>query len=242
MPAPLMRPLPDLSPEDRADLRYHAGFGCVRCGVTIYQYLSLPQLSDTRKEPSATSTMLCPVCHQLVEDGRLTPAQAHAFHASPIARQRHFARDRLPFSNELPEIVAGGSRAIKDTPVPIAIGGEPLLIFAPPRQGVGATRISVCLGDASGEPVHVVDGNEWLANDGGWTFAHRGDRYAFNAVRGESMLVLRIVQRNRMAIEHLRTTIRGTRVEVTPDWMQIGNQRFIDRIASGVFIGFDIQA
>jgi hypothetical protein len=240
MPAPLMRPLPDLTPEERTALRYHCGFGCVRCGVTIYQYLSLPVLPDARKEPAATATMLCPVCHQLVEDGRLTPAQAYAFHASPLARQRHFARDRLPFSNELPELVVGGSRIVKDTPIPFAMNADPILLFAPPRQGVGATRISVRLGDMTGEPVQIVDGNEWLATDGAWAFAHRGDRYAFTAARGEGLLVLRIVQRNRIAIEHLRTTIRGMRIEATPDWVQIGNQRFIDRVASGVLIGMDL--
>lgn len=242
MPAPLMRTLPDLPPDERSDLRYYCGFGCVRCGATIYRYLALPALPENRKDSQANgaATLLCPTCHLLVEEERLTPSQVHGFHASPVARQRHFARDRLPFSNDLPDLIVGGSRAVRDTPIPIAVEGEALLLFAPPRQGVGATRISVRLGDGKGEPVQVIDGNEWLDEVGDWRFAHRGDRYFVTAVRGEGLAVLRIVQRNKIAIEHLRTTIRGRRIEATPDWLQIDNRRFVDRVASNTLIGLDI--
>ncbi|CAN5397624.1 hypothetical protein BH10PSE12_BH10PSE12_13920 [soil metagenome] len=240
MPAPLMRLLPDLPAQARADLRYHCGFGCARCGVTIYQYLSLPALKDNRHGVVEGAILLCPTCHQLVEDERLTPAQVHVFHGNPVARQRHFSRDHLPFSNDLPELAVGGSRAVRDTPIPLSLGGEPLLLFAPPRQGVGATRISVRLGGADGEPVQIVDGNEWLAAAADWSFAYRGDRFFIREVQGDGLATLRIIQRNRIAIEHLRTFIRGRRIEVTPDWVEVDGRRLIDRIASGVLIGLDV--
>jgi hypothetical protein len=239
MPAPLMRLLPDLPAQARSDLRYHCGFGCVRCGVTIYQYLGLPPINDKRQAAADGATLLCPTCHQLVEEERLTPAQVHAFHANPVARQRHFSRDRLPFSNDLPELAVGGSRAVRDTPIPLSLEGEPLLLFAPPRQGVGATRISVRLGGPDGEPVQIIDGNEWLADVADWNFGYRGDRFFITEVGGDGLAVLRIVQRNRIAIEHLRTSIRGRRIEATPDWVEVDGRRLIDRIASGVLIGLD---
>jgi hypothetical protein len=240
MPAPLMRLLPDLPPDARADLRYSCGFGCVRCGVTIYQYLALPVVKDKRQEGGEGATILCPTCHTLVEEDRLTPAQVHGFHASPIARQRHFLRDRLPFSNDLPELAVGGSRAVRDTPIPFSLDGEPILFFAPPRQGVGATRISIRLGGENGDPVQIVDANEWLITDGSWAFAHRGDRYFVTETGGDSLAVLRIVQRNRIAVEHLRTSIRGRRIEATPDWVEVDGKRFVDRVSSGVLIGLDL--
>lgn len=240
MPAPLMRPLPDLPADARADLRYYCGFGCVRCGVTIYRYLSLPVLKDRRQDSGAAATLLCPTCHRLVEEERLSPAQVHMFHANPVVRQRHFSRDRLPFSNDLPELAVGGSRAVRDTPIPFAVEGDPLLLFAPPRQGVGATRISVRMGGEDGEPVEIIDGNEWVAPEEKWRFAHRGDRFIVTELKGDGLCVLRIVQRNRIAIEHLRTVIRGRRVEATPDWVEVDGKRFIDRIASGVLVGLEL--
>ena len=242
MPAPLMRLLPDLPPEERANVRFHCGFGCVRCGVTIYRYLALPELPENRKDADAAggATLLCPICHTLLEEGRLTPAQIHSFHVNPIARQRHFARDRLPFTNDLPELAVGGSRAVRDTPIPFMLAGEPLLIFAPPRQGVGATRISVRLGDTNGEPVLVVDANEWMDEDDQWIFAWRGDRYIVEARHGDGLAVLRIVQRNKIAVEHLRTTIRGRRLEATADWVKVDDRRHVERIASGVLVGLDL--
>jgi hypothetical protein len=236
-----MRLLPDLPPDARSDLRYYCGFGCVRCGVTIYQYLSLPAVKEKRQEaPNTSATLLCPTCHILVEEERLTPAQVHGFHASPIARQRQFSRDRLPFSNDLPELAVGGSRAVRDTPIPLSLGGEPLLLFAPPRQGVGATRISVRLGGYDGEPVQIIDGNEWLIASEEWTFAHRGDRFIIAETAGDGLAILRIIQRNRIAIEHLRTSIHGRRIEATPDWVEVDGKRHIDRVGSGILVGLDL--
>ena len=91
-----------------------------------------------------------------------------------------------------------------------------------------------------GEPVQVIDGNEWLPTDGSWHFLLRGDRYSMMASRGDGLAVLRIVSRNRIAVEHLRTTIRGRRLEVTPDWLEIDGKRHVDRIGSGTLIGLEM--
>ena len=210
----VMPSLTELTAEQRADIRQACGFACVRCGVTIYRYLSLPD--------SNGATLLCPTCHGLVEEGRLTATQVHSFHANPVVRQRHFARDRLPFSAELPQLIVGGSRLLRDTPI--------LLL----------DEATSALGAPDGEPVQVIDGNEWLPTDGSWHFLLRGDRYSMMASRGDGLAVLRIVSRNRIAVEHLRTTIRGRRLEVTPDWLEIDGKRHVDRIGSGTLIGLEM--
>ncbi|MEC3950603.1 hypothetical protein [Sphingobium sp. HWE2-09] len=228
----VMPSLTDLTAEQRADIRQSCGFACVRCGVTIYRYLGLPDA------PGAT--LLCPTCHGLVEEGRLTATQVHSFHANPVVRQRHFARDRLPFSAEMPQLIVGGSRTLRDTPIPITLEGEPILMFAPPRRTNGATRISVRLGSPDGVATQVIDGNEWKPTDGSWHFLLRGDRYSMMASRGDGLAVLRVVARNRIAVEHLRTTINGRRLEVTPDWLEIDGKRYVDKIGSGTLIGLEL--
>ena len=231
MALPVMLSLPELTEQQREAVREACGFACVRCGVTIYRYLRLPD--------SAAATLLCPTCHALVEEGRLTTAQVQGFHTNPVVRQRHFARDRMPFSSELPMLIAGGSRLLRDTPIPLMLDGEPILMFAPPRRSRGATRISLRMGDADGYPVQVIQGNEWLPANGSWRFLLRGDRYSVMAARGDGLAILRIVARNRIAVEHLRTTIRGRRLEVTPDWLEIDGKRHVNRIGSGALVGLE---
>lgn len=231
----IMASLSNLTPQEREDIRQSCGFACVRCGVTIYRYLALP--AESREKGA---TLLCPTCHGLVEEGRLTPTQVCSFHANPVVRQRHFARDRLPFSSEMPQLIVGGSRLLRDTPIPVTVEGEPLLIFAPPRRANGATRISLRLAAPDGTPVQIIDGNEWLPTDGSWHFLLRGDRYSVMAARGDGLAVLRIVARNRIAVEHLRATIKGRRIEITPDWLEIDGKRHIDRIGSGSLIGLEL--
>lgn len=231
MALPVMLSLPELTEQQREAVREACGFACVRCGVTIYRYLRLPD--------SAAATLLCPTCHGLVEEGRLTTAQVQGFHTNPVVRQRHFARDRMPFSSELPMLIVGGSRLLRDTPIPLMLDGEPILMFAPPRRSRGATRISLRMGDADGDPVQVIQGNEWLPANGSWRFLLRGDRYSVMAARGDGLAILRIVARNRIAVEHLRTTIRGRRLEVTPDWLEIDGKRHVNRIGSGALVGLE---
>lgn len=227
----VMPTLSNLTAQERDEVRRTCGFACVRCGVTIYRYLRLPE--------SDGATLLCPTCHGLVEEGRLTPMQAQSFHNNPVVRQRHFARDRLPFSPDLPTLIIGGSRLLRDSPIPLTVEGEPILIFTPPRRSNGATHISLRMGAPDGTPVQVVESNEWLPDDGSWHFLLRGDRYSMMAARGDGLAVLRIVGRNRIAVEHLRTTIRGRRLEVTPDWLEIDGKRYVDRIGSGTLIGLE---
>ena len=87
--------------------------------------------------------------------------------------------------------------------------------------------------------MQVIQGNEWLAANGSWRFLLRGDRYSVMAGRGEGLAILRIVARNRIAVEHLRTTIRGRRLEVTPDWLEIDGKRHVNRIGSGALVGLE---
>lgn len=231
MALPVMTVLPDLTAQQREEIRQACGFACVRCGVTIYRYLRLPD--------GLGATLLCPTCHGLVEEGRLTLAQVQSFHTNPVVRQRHFARDRLPFSPELPVLIVGGTRQLRDTPIPLMLDGEPILLFSPPRRSSGAIRISLRMGGSDGEAVQVIDGNEWLPGNGSWHFLLRGDRYSILAARGDGVAILRIVARNRIAVEHLRTTIRGRRLEVTPDWLEIDGRRHIGRIGSGMLVGLE---
>src|SRR3546814_18696287 len=102
----------------------------------------------------------------------------------------------------------GGSQLLRDTPIPLTLEGEPILIFAPPRRSNGATRISLRMGGPDGEPVQVVNGNEWMPTDGSWHFLLRGDRYSMMAARGEGLAALRIVARHRIA-ETGRASCRG---------------------------------
>lgn len=231
MSLPVMPSLPKLTAQQREEIRQVCGFACVRCGVTVYRYLRLPE--------GRGATLMCPTCHGLVEEGRLTPTQVQGFHTNPVVRQRHFARDRLPFSPDLPTLMVGGSRLLRDTPIPLTLDGEPILIFTPPRRSLGATRISLRMGAADGTPVQVIDGNEWLPTDGSWHFLLRGDRYSVMAARGDGLAILRIISRNRIAVEHLRTTIRGRRLEVTPDWLEVDGKRQVGGIGGGVLIGLE---
>lgn len=229
--------MPDLGVTDRAAVRYRCGYGCVRCGVTIYEYRAIPPENATGAVEGA---LLCPPCHRLYSTEKLTLAQIRNFSAHPISRQQGFSRDHLPFSVGVPELLIGGKHPVKGTPIPISIGGEPILMFAPPRQGVGATRISVQLGDANGVLTRIIDGNEWLVRDERWQFRWLGERYSITSQDGGGRVVLRFLTRERIAVEQLSTVIGRRSIEITDSAMVIDGMRRIDAIPSNQLTGLNL--
>jgi len=222
----------DLDSQERADVRFRCGFGCVRCGATIYVYVRTPG----GDEP----ILLCPSCLELVRAGKLAGDQLAILAASPVLRQPAFSRDHLPFAARVPSIcLAGTARPLVDTPVPIRVDGVAPLMFAPPRRGIGATRISLRLGNGRGEPVILIDNNEYMGVRG-WDYVWIGHRMSVTAHTGDAALTLRFDSANSITVELLRTRIGKRRLEVTEHALILDSVPVTTPFAQGVLVGLDI--
>ena len=160
----------------RNGVRKRCGHGCIRCGVTIYLYVRLP-IEDEAGVPAPSVVLLCPECLGLLRNRPMASVQYAALLARPIARDPHFDRSQLPYTMLLPEMHVGGSIPVRNTSIPIMIGGHAPLIFSPPTSGVGALHISLQLSGEDGKPCLLIDSNRWCAPEGGWTFSRRGNCY-----------------------------------------------------------------
>lgn len=222
----------------RSVVRRRCGYGCVRCGVTIVSYVSVPEDGAAATDADSLG-LFCPNCLARLRGQGVDAAQYRALMARPIARDADFDRSHMPYHLLLPEIHAGGPVPVHDTAIPVAVGDQVPLTFSPPLHGMGATRLSVHLGE-EGEPAlsRVIDANVWNPEGAGWRFAQRGARYEITRDGGKARLELAFPTSNRVEIRHLLTWVGSRRIELTPDWLEVDGQRMVNALRSGQLIGY----
>lgn len=203
----LRKPAP---PDVLSQARYSCGFGCIRCGCTIVRYFTARR-DDGVSSLNQTPFLVCPGCTDILSAG-ISDAAFSAIRSRPVALQREFDDSRLPFlpaqrGLDIPDVTLSAGITMYGTGIPIVFGGVPVIVVAPPEVPGGAIRISVMLGDGSGPPARLIEGNEWLAEPG-WSFAQGGRRYKIG--RGDrAWLELSFHPRTGISIEDLRTCVGG---------------------------------
>ncbi|MET0365162.1 MAG: hypothetical protein ABW169_10965 [Sphingobium sp.] len=196
--------------EDRRHVRHLCGYGCVRCGATIYQYRTLSG-SDVVDD----IVLLCPPCAHAL-NGRPGAEEAlRVMRDRPISRQAAFDRRKLPYTQEMPDLTVVPGVTMRKTPVPILFSGMPVLRLDAPELPGGAICISVALGRTGEEPRPLVLSNEWLPEDGddGWTFERPGNRYVITSRDRSAQIILVIVTPQLLALDLLRTHGGGRMLE-----------------------------
>lgn len=223
-----------LGEKDRVEAE--SGFGCVRCGVTIYHYC-VARWGEVERR-----FLLCPACYAKVAEGAINAVQLDRLTDDPIALLPHFRRDHLPFSSTLPRLSIAGRSDLAGISAPLMLGWIAPIRFFPPARGNGATFLSISMGDADGQPVALVERNEWVADPKHWHFIARGERYHFTATVGEDRLVLRWLARDQVAVEQLLTRLNGRNVEVTQSVALLDGQPVRADFHENRMVGLQIEA
>ena len=226
-----------LSEYAAAEVRHRCGYGCIRCGVTIYHYAVLPIPDDPDWEAPAT-VLLCPECYALLRHRPLTAEQYGRILRRPVLRDPEFHRRHLPFGSILPRLRAGGPLPVQDVSVPLLAGDQAPLILSLPARGLGALRISLFLSGPDRVPRRVVDANHWAPEEEGWHFAHRASRYVVESDRSDARAELDFTAPGHITVVRLRTWLRDGLIDLTPDWLEVNGTRLTDVIESRQMVGF----
>lgn len=223
-------------------VRQRCGFGCARCGATIYEYEHFfPDFKDALSHDASSIVLLCPSCHSLVTKGVLPKEQVAEFSEKPAALARGFSNQSLPVFRGVPSLKMGGGGLIKQTPIPIQLGGKPLISFFPPEDGSEITQLSFFASDSSGENLLEVINNEWKIQAGVWDFEWVGKRFQFKDSSGQPALVLRLEPPDFIAVEIFRSCHNGVPLEITEEAVRYGGITLIDNICSGCQVGLSFN-
>jgi hypothetical protein len=176
----------------------------------------------------------------LVTKGVIPKEQVKEFSESPIALQKGFSKQSLPVFRGIPSLRFGGGALVHDTPIPVEVGGQPLIGFFSPTDGSDVTQLSANLSDATGKSFLSIEENEWIVKNGDWDFEWVGQRYIFRTAKGDIMLQLRMEPPTLISVEILRTSVNGISVEAGEDFLRIGGHQFSNCVMSSCRVGISI--
>jgi hypothetical protein len=156
-------------------VRQRCGFGCVVCGLPIYDYEHMAEWASTHHHVADEITLLCPT-HHAEKTRKLLPVErVRAANAAPFNLQSgastpwtlHFAGSRCEAiigGNEFSAAIIDGDQVL----VPLMIDGEPLVLF---RVEDGHLLFSLSVYDERNEPVLLIEDNELVLLVGAaWDF------------------------------------------------------------------------
>lgn len=187
----------------RREVRQRCGYGCVRCGLALFDYEHFdPDFKDAKSHSPQGITLLCMQCNQKRRRGVLSIETVRAANACPRALQQGFANEFFDFSSsELTVVFAGVT--FTDTPTLIAVNDFAILSIAPPESPHHPLRLSGFFADDSGQVTLKIQDNEWSAGADNWDVECVGPRITIRSAPGNLTLVLRLEPPKRLIVERL---------------------------------------
>lgn len=223
--------------EIRREIRSRCGFGCVICGLALYDYEHFdPDFKDAREHNPKGMTLLCPRCNQKRARGTLSAESVALANQNPKCKQRGFASELFDFGPE-PINVQFAGVSFYDCPVPLRVRGVDILSFRPPAAPGSPVLLSGLLSDVTGATTLKIVDNVWHAGDKNWDVEVKGPCVTIRRGERDIALQFRVSPPHSIAIERLEMEIEGLFLRGNKHELSVST----DRKSWGNFIACDIR-
>jgi len=177
--------------ETKHEVRKRCGFGCVICGLAIYEYEHFsPEFIHATSHDSNGITLLCPNHHAKKTKGILSRETVAKYNQNPKALRKGFISEEFDlYSNEL--LITMGTISFIRTPIIIQIGDEPILYIAPSEDEDEPYQVSAILRDAQGNVIMNIEKNEWKTSTDYWDCKTIGNRIQIRSAPREIELIIK---------------------------------------------------
>ncbi len=204
--------LKDYVPEVIAQtVRKRCGFGCVKCGCSIYHYHHFDPPFESAKEHNAEGiTLLCPTCHQAAHKEILSISTIEDFNKNPYCLREGFSQYAYDLEN-LSEVILGTITFI-DNPKMIEAFGECLLQIEPPEEPGRYPLLSAKFYDPSGKLIAKICRNVWYGNAENWDIKSEGKKVTIREAIREIVLILRFEAPIRLVVERINMFYKGLKI------------------------------
>lgn len=171
-------------------VRQRSGFGCVKCGLGIYQYEHVdPEFHEAKTHDPEAITLLCAQCHAKVTTGMLSKESIKDYMKAPFCRRSGFSNEFFDFGIKHPQLTIGTVEFI-GAYTPIGYCDESIFMVEEPEQVGAPFRLSGTFYDSGGNPTLHIKRNEWFASNENWDVSISGKTMTIKERWGDTALVL----------------------------------------------------
>jgi trigger factor len=225
---------PDRDPPDpvKREVRQRCGFGCVLCGLPLYEYEHMEGWVNVRNRPKGQQhiaseiTLLCDTHHREKTNGLLPIAKVRAADAAPFNRQRGVSKPYdLHYEGDSCEIVVGGNSFAKNRITgtqlaAVAIDGETLLGFTFDQDHLFLTLRHY--GD-DGRLILRIEQNTLVYSVTPWDITLQGRNLVIRAGHGQFLLDILFDPPNRVTVSRGRLQKQGLQLLIWPNQVCYAN-------------------
>jgi len=227
-------------------IRQDAKFGCVICGLGIFEYEHIdPEYSDAKEHDPDKMTILCPSCHAKVTRGFWSKDKVWQAKANPVALSQGFANEWFDFGPTMPLIKFGGA-TIEECRIPILIANKPLFEIKPPIAEKTPFLLSGTFYGENGYKMLEIIDNEWRVYNHNWDLSVLGPVMKITDHAKNVVLQIRALPSSGIAIEKVNMFVNGRHVVADVDLLTIYNpngsfEDYTNTISSHCIIGLSIN-
>jgi len=184
----LSRRIPE---SDKKNVRRRCGFGCVICGMGIYQYDHLtPEFKDCTKHDPNRITLLCGTHHDQKNRGFLPIEIVEKANENPFSKKNGFWGE-LFFWDQFPKLFLGSNEINRCNK--IFIVHNKTLLQIEEREEKGAPfRLSGLFCDHQDNIILEIKNNEWFGNPQEWDVKTEGGKIQIRLNDPEPLTLLEI--------------------------------------------------
>lgn len=213
------------------EVRQRCGFGCVICGLPLYEYDHLVGWANVQRHAAEEITLLCDMHHRERTNGLLTDEQVRAANASPYNLLQGVSRPYdLHFEGSECEAVIGSNRfTTRDAGygtlmLPISVDGWPLLGFI---LTDGHLLLNVNLFDEFNNLALRINNNELVYRPEPWDIQFLGRNLIIREAHRKLLIDILFEVPNRIVIKRGRFLCNGVEILVRPDHVLITNNAML---------------
>ncbi|MEV4771019.1 HNH endonuclease signature motif containing protein [Micromonospora humida] len=217
----------------KRDVRRRCGFGCVVCGLPLYEYDHLLGFAEVKRHLAEEITLLCDKHHRERTSGMLPTAAVVAADASPYNLHRGTSSPyHLHFSGDECYVQVGSSKFMVGRPIgdtvllPIVIDNFAPLSF---RSEDGRLLLGVELHDEHDQVVLSVVDNELVYAVGSWDIEFVGRNLVLRSGCGSTFVDLAFDPPGGIVVKKGRLLHGGVEVIVEREWVAISDTHYLIR-------------
>ncbi len=208
-------------------VRQRCGFGCVICGIPIYEYDHVPGYERVKRHRADELTLLCPQHHSEKTKGLLPLDRVLAADRKPFNRQQpETSPYSLWFDGASPEIILGTQLfTCDDSRRPTAM--VPILINKQAPFGFtldnGGMTLNLDARDSRNERVLLICESELIIATGTWDATFVGSTLTIWEESRRLVLCLEMTPPRRITITRYTIDTGGVKIDVDPTKLEISS-------------------
>jgi hypothetical protein len=211
----------------KREVRQRCGFGCVMCGMPLYEYDHLLGFAETQRHVADEITLLCDQHHKEKTNGLLPPEAIARANEHPYNLREGVSKpyDLHYSGNECQLDIGANIFTVENAGmgtilVPIIIDGIAPIVFALTEDHL---LLNVILFDELNRLVLRIQENELVFSIDPWDIELTGRNLVLRAGHGDIFLDITFVVPNTIRLNRGRLLYNGVEILIAPELFRITN-------------------